>query len=133
MNIALFYDVNGHLRLLLHMVRNWQIARSSHFDVMLIAGDLGCFPEPSKFDKATKRWVGRDPEEAGFAKYFTSPVAEVEQLFEPEFEEFSAIHKPRFSLLSPRVPVGANSLALRPLTFEEFLAEFEFAGLDQAL
>lgn len=112
MDIALFSDVHGHLRLFLHMVRNWQIAHSSHFDVVLIAGDLGCFPEPSKFDKATKRWVGRDPEEAGFAKYFTSPVAEVERLFEPEFGEFCAIHKPRFSLLLPRVSVEANSLAL---------------------
>ena len=52
-------------------------------DAALIAGDLGCFPDPSKFDKATKRWIDRDPEEAGFAKYFTTPVAEVERLFEP--------------------------------------------------
>src|SRR5260370_26052893 len=94
MNIALFSDVHGHLRIILHMIRNWQIAHSAHFDAAVIAGDLGCFPDPSKFDKATKRWTDRDPEEAGFAKYFTTPVAEIERLFEPELGEFSAIRCP---------------------------------------
>lgn len=65
-----------------------------HLDAVLIAGGLGFFPDPSKFDKATKRWIERDPEEAGFAKYFTTPVAEVERLFEPELGEFSAIRCP---------------------------------------
>lgn len=94
MKIALFSDVHGHLRILLHMIRNWQVAHSAHFDAALIAGDLGCFPDPSKFDKATKRWIDRDPEEAGFAKYFTSPVAAVERLFESELGEFSAVRCP---------------------------------------
>jgi Icc-related predicted phosphoesterase len=94
MNIALFSDVHGHLRILLHMIRNWQIAHSAHLDAALIAGDLGCFPDPSKVDKATKRWIDRDPEEAGFAKYFTTPVAEVARLFEPELGEFSAVRCP---------------------------------------
>jgi hypothetical protein len=76
------------------MIRNWQIAHSAHFDAVLIAGDLGCFPDPSKFDKAMKRWIDRDPEEAGFAKYFTSPAPEVERLFQPELGKFSAIRCP---------------------------------------
>ena len=88
MKIALFSDVHGHLRILLRLIRNWQIAHSSHVDAALIAGDLGCFPDTSKFDRATKRWIDRDPEEAGFAKYFTTPLPEVERLFEPEFGEF---------------------------------------------
>jgi Icc-related predicted phosphoesterase len=94
MKAALFSDVHGHLRVLLHLIRNWQIAHATHLDAALIAGDLGCFPDPSKFDRATKRWIVRDPEEAGFAKYFTTPLAEVERLFEPEFGEFSAIRCP---------------------------------------
>ena len=94
MKAALFSDVHGHLRILLHLIRNWQIAHATHLDAALIAGDLGCFPDPSKFDRATKRWIVRDPEEAGFAKYFTTPLAEVERLFEPEFGEFSAIRCP---------------------------------------
>ncbi|MGP8199419.1 MAG: metallophosphoesterase family protein [Limisphaerales bacterium] len=94
MKIALFSDVHGHLRILLRLIRNWQIAHSSHVDAALIAGDLGCFPDTSKFDRATKRWIDRDPEEAGFAKYFTTPLPEVERLFEPEFGEFSAVRCP---------------------------------------
>lgn len=94
MKIVLFSDVHGHLRLVLHLIRNWQIAHSSHVDAALIAGDLGCFPDRSKFDKATKKHIERDLEQAGFAEYFTSPRAEVERLFAPEFGEFSAVRCP---------------------------------------
>ena len=47
MNIAVFSDVRSHLRMLLHMIRNWQIAHSAHLDAALIAGDLRCTPDPS--------------------------------------------------------------------------------------
>src|SRR5581483_4576115 len=85
MKLALFSDIHGHLRLMLRLIRNWQLVHATRLDAALIAGDLGCFPDPSKFDRATRRWVERDPEEAGFSKYFASPVAEVERLFEGEF------------------------------------------------
>jgi len=94
MKIALFSDVHGHLRMVLHLIRNWQITHSTHLDAALIAGDLGCFPDTAKLDKATRRWLERDPEEAGFSKYFTSPQPEVERLLEPEFGEFSAVRCP---------------------------------------
>lgn len=85
MKLALFADVHGRLGLMLHLMRNWQLVHASQLDAALIAGDLGCFPDPSKFDRATKRWVERDSEEGGFSKFFTSPLAEVERLFEGEF------------------------------------------------
>jgi hypothetical protein len=66
MKVALFSDVHGHLRIVLHLIRNWQIEHNSHLDGALIAGDLGCFPDSSKLDKATRRWVAVDPEQAGF-------------------------------------------------------------------
>ena len=85
MKVAFFSDVHGHLRLLLRLIGNWQHAHAIRLDAAMVAGDLGAFPDPSKFDRATKRWIERDPEEAGFAKYFASPVAEVEHLFAGEF------------------------------------------------
>jgi hypothetical protein len=39
MNVAMFSDVHCHLRILLRMIRNSQIAHSAHFDAALIAGD----------------------------------------------------------------------------------------------
>jgi predicted phosphodiesterase len=94
MKIALFSDVHGHLRILLHMIRNWQIANSSYFDAALSAGDLGCFPDPTKFDKASRRWIERDPEEAGFSAYFTNPQPAVEKLFVQEYGPFSDVRCP---------------------------------------
>jgi len=96
MRIGLFSDTHGHLRLLLHLIRNWQMAHGDHLDAALVAGDLGCYPDASKCDKATRRWIERDPEEAGFSRYFVSPVGEVERLFRPEFGEYSAIRCPVF-------------------------------------
>jgi Icc-related predicted phosphoesterase len=85
MKVALFSDVHGHLRLVLQLIRNWQMTHSMRLDAALIAGDLGCFPDPSKFDAATKRCVEQVPEEAGFSKYFMAPTADVERLLEGEF------------------------------------------------
>jgi hypothetical protein len=45
MKIALFSDVHGHLRIVLHLIRNWQMTHKIHLDGALIAGDLGCFPD----------------------------------------------------------------------------------------
>ena len=96
MNIALFSDVHGHLRIVLHMIRCWQIAHKNWIDLSLIAGDLGCFPDSSNFDKATKRWIKRDPEEAGFSKYFVKQNSNVLTMLHdiPEVGLFSAVRCP---------------------------------------
>ena len=46
MKIALFSDVHGHLRILLHMIRNWQIAHSAHFDARVDRRRPGVLPRP---------------------------------------------------------------------------------------
>lgn len=96
MKLALFSDVHGRLRIVLHLMRCWQFAHQTELDGVLIAGDLGCFPDASKFDKATRRWIERDPEEAGFSKYFAHPTAEVQALLaeHPELGKHSAIRGP---------------------------------------
>jgi Icc-related predicted phosphoesterase len=94
MRIGIFSDVHGRLRIVLHLLRNWQMAHMQFLDVALVGGDLGCFPDPAKFDKATRRWIERDPEEAGFSRYFVTPTQEVKRIFQPEFGEYSAVRCP---------------------------------------
>ncbi|NQT91765.1 MAG: metallophosphoesterase [Lentisphaerae bacterium] len=96
MRIALFSDVHGRLRLALHMMQCWQIAHGSKLDAAIIAGDLGCFPDPAKFDRATRRWIERDPEEAGFSAFFVEPKAAVQAMFQehPEHGELAAVTGP---------------------------------------
>lgn len=96
MKIALFSDVHGRLRIVLHLLRYWQIVNNEELDAALIAGDLGCFPEPDKFDKATRRWIERDPREAGFSTYFVRPKSDVQKYLEkkPESGPYSAVRCP---------------------------------------
>ena len=70
---AIFGDVHGHLRLVLALCQQWQLAHGVHLDGVLLCGDLGFFPDLSRADKATRRYIERDPEEAGFALYFAMP------------------------------------------------------------
>ncbi|MDA1087804.1 MAG: metallophosphoesterase [Verrucomicrobia bacterium] len=96
MKIALFSDVHGRLRIMLRMLQCWQIQHQMFLDGALLAGDLGCFPDESRFDKATRRWIERDPEEAGFPKYFMRRKTEVETVFggAPEHGEFATVKCP---------------------------------------
>lgn len=96
MKLALFSDVHGRLRIVLRMIQCWQIQHQTMLDGALLAGDIGCFPDESKFDKATRRWIERDPEEAGFPKYFMRPKAEIEEAFtgSPARGAFSAVKCP---------------------------------------
>jgi hypothetical protein len=70
------------------------MAHRTEPDGGLIAGDLGCFPDPTKFDNATRRWIERDPEEAGFSRFFVHPQPEVEAMLAPEFGPLSAVRCP---------------------------------------
>jgi len=73
LHIAVFADVHGHLRLMLQLCRLWQRAHQRHLDGVLICGDLGFFPDPSRIDSATRRFAEKDPEELGFANFFARP------------------------------------------------------------
>jgi hypothetical protein len=96
MKVALFSDVHGRLRVALHMLRCWQVQHQAMLDAALIAGDLGCFPDVSRLDDATRRWIERDPEEGGFAEYFVHPKSEIEAMFNglPDRGEFSTVRCP---------------------------------------
>jgi Icc-related predicted phosphoesterase len=74
-HIAVFGDTHGHLRLMFQLCRLWQIEHQIHLDAVFQCGDLGYFPNPENLDKATRRYVKKDPEELGF-KYFVKPKPE---------------------------------------------------------
>lgn len=73
LNLAVFGDVHGHLRLMLSLCRSWQKEHRKPLDAVLICGDLGCFFADSQLDRATRRYGERDPEELGFAQFFGLP------------------------------------------------------------
>ncbi|MDW8079770.1 MAG: metallophosphoesterase [Thermoguttaceae bacterium] len=73
LHIAIFGDVHGHLRLMLRLCREWQLAHRTRLDAVLICGDLGFFPDRAALDRATIRFAEKDAEEVGFALYFAQP------------------------------------------------------------
>ncbi len=56
---------------MLQLCRLWQVQEGVHLDGVLVCGDLGYFPDMTHLDKATKWHAKRDPEELGFAEFFT--------------------------------------------------------------
>lgn len=69
MRIAVVGDVHGHLALTYAILGRWQRETSERIDLILQVGDLGAFPDPSRIDRATRRYAERDPEELGFADF----------------------------------------------------------------
>jgi hypothetical protein len=49
----------------------WQLKHNRWLDGVLQCGDLGFFPDMTQIDKATRRFYKRDPEEMGFARFFS--------------------------------------------------------------
>lgn len=70
MNIAIFADLHGRLLLAFKLCARWQKETGEQIDLILQAGDLGAFPEFNRLDKATRRYVERDPTELGFMQHF---------------------------------------------------------------
>lgn len=96
MKVALFSDVHGRIRIVLRMMQCWQIQHETFLDGALLAGDIGCFPDESRFDKATRRWIERDPEEAGFPRFFMKRKTDIQRIFDgPELNgPFSVVNCP---------------------------------------
>ena len=69
MNIAIFGDIHGKILPLLKLCQRWQKEHNSIIDLILSVGDIGAFPDFSRMDKATLRWVKKDRLETGFMDY----------------------------------------------------------------
>jgi hypothetical protein len=60
-----FGDLHGRVLPAFKLAQAWSREHGVPLDGLLQVGDLGYFPEPSRFDKATKRYAEKDSLECG--------------------------------------------------------------------
>jgi len=54
-NILVFSDPHGRIPLLLKLVCRWQEERGISPDAVLVAGDLGVWPDSDRLDSSTRK------------------------------------------------------------------------------
>lgn len=77
MNVALFADLHGRIRLCFKLCARWERETGERIDLVLQAGDLGVYPHPERLDRATIKHARRDPTELGFAQDFVERREEI--------------------------------------------------------
>lgn len=83
MNIAVFADLHGRIRLCFKLCARWQHETGKSIDLILQAGDLGAYPDTSRLDRATIKHARKDPTELGFSTDFATYRDEVAQDLSP--------------------------------------------------
>jgi hypothetical protein len=66
-NYLVFGDLHGRILPAFRLALAWQREHGERLTGLLQVGDLGFFPDPSRFDRATARHAARDPLEGGAA------------------------------------------------------------------
>ncbi len=82
MTILLFADLHGRILLALKLAARLQKERKMQLDLILQCGDMGIYPDPARFDKATLRHAQHDETELGFSRYFTKPHSDVHAIWQ---------------------------------------------------
>jgi Icc-related predicted phosphoesterase len=82
MTILIVADLHGRWLLALKLATRLQKERNLQLDLILQCGDMGIYPDPARFDKATLRHARHDETELGFSRYFAKPNDEVKHLWE---------------------------------------------------
>ncbi len=77
MKIALFADIHGKILLPFKLVDLYQKETGEKIDYILQCGDIGCFPDIKKLDKATIRHAKKDRDELGFYDDFTKEIPQI--------------------------------------------------------
>ena len=87
-DLCVIGDVHGHLQLALLVAARWQQELDVTFDAVLLAGDVGTFPDLSTLDKATRRHAAHNPCEIEIPlQWMTEPPAPwLERIFAPTAE-----------------------------------------------
>ena len=78
-----FGDLHGRVLPAFKLAQVWSREHGIALDGLLQVGDLGYFPDPSRFDKATKRHAEKDPLECG-VQLVAQPSQEADALFADE-------------------------------------------------
>jgi len=71
-----FGDLHGRVLPAFQLAQAWARAHGVALAGLLQVGDLGCFPDPSRFDKATQRHADKDALEDG-VRLVAQPEGEV--------------------------------------------------------
>lgn len=98
LQVAVLGDVHGHLTLSYALLRRWELETHRTLDLILQVGDMGAFPPPYRFDKATKRFAEHDPDELGYTDFYEGG------------EDSTAIFGPE---ASPTKTVGAEMVFIK--------------------
>ena len=69
MILAIFGDIHGNLKDMYGLCERWQEQNARSIDWVFQTGDLGVWHDQSVLDRATIRWMERDPTERAFADY----------------------------------------------------------------
>ena len=69
MQVLVFSDPHGRIPLLLRIVGEARRRLDVAFDLILVAGDLGVWPDPLALDSSTRRCARADPGELGFLHF----------------------------------------------------------------
>lgn len=77
MNIAVFADVHGRILLAFKLCARWEQETGETIDLILQAGDLGAYPDPTRLDSATIKHARKDSSELGFSEFFVSANEQV--------------------------------------------------------
>jgi hypothetical protein len=76
-------DLHGRVLPAFRLAQAWSREHGVALEGLLQVGDLGFFPDPSRFDKATKRYAGKDSLECG-AQLVAQPNEEADAVFADE-------------------------------------------------
>jgi len=97
MILAIFGDIHGNLKDMYGLGERWQEQNARSIDLVLQTGDLGVWHDQSVLDRATARWVERDPTERACADYIAgrerAPIPTVFVAGNHEDFDFLAQHR----------------------------------------
>ena len=82
MRIAIFGDLHGNILLALQCCARWQQKTGQQLDLILQVGDLGVFPDRTRFDRATRRHSERNPAVFSFQDFFTAEHPKITTVLE---------------------------------------------------
>ncbi len=77
MKLAIFADIHGKFLLPFKLVDLYQKESGEKIDFILQCGDMGCYPDLKKLDKATLKHVKIDRDELGFYDFFVKEITHV--------------------------------------------------------
>lgn len=81
LRLAVFGDVHGALDSVFEEVKRYEQIRQTKLEAVLQAGDFGVFSFDSPLDKATRKFLKKDPPELGIAPYIAGTSRASKRVF----------------------------------------------------